>query len=145
MIEVQMRREDDIDVIRRQPGLRKRVLQVPLAIDSIDGDAFLVHLVADASIDQHDARIAPHEQWPHSKRDAILVVRGRPFFPERLRHDAKHGPAVETEETVKERRQFELTELHTRRLHPHAETSPRPTPKAAKNRRSEGKASPADD
>jgi hypothetical protein len=106
MIEVQMRREDDIDVISRHPRLRERVLKVSLAIDAIDGDAFVVHLVADASVDQHDAGIAPHEQRPHSKGDAILVVRGRPLFPQRFRHDAEHGAAVEPEVAVQQRRQF---------------------------------------
>ena len=83
------------------------------------------------------AAYAPQQDEPHSKGDAILVVRRRPLFPERLRHDAKHGPAVETEETVKERRQFEITELHSGGLHSHAETSPRPRRRIeeAKNRR----------
>ena len=44
MIEVQVGREDEVDATSIQPGLRKRVIQMPEPIDSIDREALRVIL-----------------------------------------------------------------------------------------------------
>src|SRR5207244_6237852 len=70
------------------------------------------HLRADAGVDQDVVIVRAYEQRPHRKRDAILLVRRRTLFPQRLGHDAEHRAAVETEAAVGKGDEIEGTETH---------------------------------
>ena len=43
-----------------------------------------------------------------AERDAVAVVGRRALLPQRLRHDAEHGAAVEAEVAVQQRDQLEV-------------------------------------
>src|SRR6185436_14422721 len=101
---------------------------MPRAINGIDRRVFGVHLVTDASINDHRDAVAADQQRTHRERDPILLVGRSALLPERLRHDAEHGAAVQAEEAIEERGQFEITDPN-QCYSPSRGTSPRLTSK----------------
>ncbi len=109
MVEVEVRRQDDVDVGGGQSGLGKRVVQVPRSLHTVDVAELLVLLVAQARVDEERPH-ASDEEGAHGQRDAIPIVGGHLGRPQGLRHNTKHGAAVETEGTVIERHELEVPE-----------------------------------
>lgn len=71
--------------------------------------------LADAGVDE-ERLLAAHDERPQPEADTIPLVGRRALLPQRLRHDAEHGAAVETEGAVRQRNQLELAELHSFQL-----------------------------
>ncbi len=82
VVEVQVRREDDVDVVGRQPGLGERVIEVVRPIDAVDLAEAAAFLVAEAGVDEHRPHAA-HDQRPHRQRDPVAVVRRSLALPQR--------------------------------------------------------------
>jgi hypothetical protein len=107
---MQVRRQHEIDVFRRHPGFGQRMIQVTRALDGVHVVELVVVLVANPGIDQHRPH-ATHQQRPGRQADPVLVVGRRLGRPQHPRHHAKHRAAVEAEETIAQRRQFEVANL----------------------------------
>ena len=58
------------------PALGKRLIEVARAVDTVDVGALLVHLPADARVDE-ERPLAAHEQRPHAEADPVPLVGGR--------------------------------------------------------------------
>ena len=110
VIEMQMAGEHDVDVVGRQPRLSQRVVEVIPAIELVDLGALRVHLVAAAGVDQQRRAAVADDQRPHAQGNPVGVVRRQPLFPQRARHDAEHGAAIEPEKAVGQRQQLEAAQ-----------------------------------
>ncbi len=100
VIKVEMRVDDDADVLRPHTGLTQSVLEQSLAfralvLDAVDVLELLGFLVPRARIHQDQARRMLDEEAPHAELNSIPLVGGNPLFPERLGDDAEHGTAVQ--------------------------------------------------
>ena len=100
VVEVEVRIDDPADVARQMPRRREGVLQLgrplePLILDTVNVEELGVLLVAEPGIDQHEAVGMLDEETAHGERDAVAVVVLHPPGPERVRHHAEHGAAVE--------------------------------------------------
>ena len=100
MIEVQVRREHDVDAVGGQPSLGERMVEMPVAVERVDVALLRVHLVAGAAVDDHPAPVGLDDQRPHRQLDPVAVVGRRLRLPQRPRHDAEHRAAVEPEQPV---------------------------------------------
>ena len=85
---------------RGKPSLPDAVLErrAPLGariFHAVNGMKLRILLIAKSRVDQDEAVLVLNEQTPHTKRDAVLGICGEPAFPQRLRHDPKHGATVE--------------------------------------------------
>src|SRR5262249_31472183 len=109
MVEVQMRREHDVDVLGGQTGLRERVIEMPRAVHTVDVLERCVLLVAEPGVYDHGSHAAD-DQWPHRERDAIARVRGRSLLPQRLRDHTEHRAAVQTEEPITDGDQLKIAD-----------------------------------
>ena len=69
-------------------------------------------LVAQPRVDDHRARAAD-DQRTQGEGDAIVLIGRGVRGPHRLRHNAKHGAAIETEKTVAERDELHVPERET--------------------------------
>ena len=115
MIEVQVRRDDDVDVGRREAVRGERVVECERPIDRVDLDVSLSLILSPMPASIRIRRPpASHEQRPHAERDAVARVGGRALLPQRLGHHAEHGAAVEPEGAVGQRQQVEIAEAHAR-------------------------------
>ena len=109
VIEVQVAGDHDIDVRRRQPGIRQRVIQVIRAVEPVEVGELGIELVATARVNQ-DGLVAPDQQGPHAQGNAVPVVGRQALLPQRARHRAEHGAAVEREEPIRQRCQLEAAQ-----------------------------------
>jgi hypothetical protein len=114
VVEVQVRRQDDIDRLRRDARLRQTVIEVSDSLQPEDLRLLSSRLVSYTRVDQHRPR-SPHEQRAHREPDAVALVGGRPRLPQDLRHDTEHRAAIEMEEAVTERDQLEIAEPYPSR------------------------------
>src|SRR5687767_14584344 len=89
---------------------------VMTAVDGVDVRALRVHLVADPGVHEQACRPVLDEKRPRRELDPVTRVRCRPALPQRLRHHAEHGAAVEPEICIKKRRQLQIADMD-RRLH----------------------------
>ncbi len=85
VIEVQMRRQHDVDVLRREPGVGERVVEVTRPIEPVDVGGLRAELVADARVDQHGRSAGSYDERPHAHHNAVPVVRLRALAPHRPR------------------------------------------------------------
>jgi len=138
VVEMQMCRQNDIDLVRRQTGLCERVVEVSGAIEPVDLRSFRPQFVAHTGVDQHRLAAASYEQRPHAHQDAMAFVRLGPPAPHRPRDDAKHGAAIKTEVAVGQHRDVELTYLHVPSSPFHAPRSSQSTPPARRPRQRGG-------
>src|SRR5688572_4354099 len=111
MVEVEMGIDDPLHVGGRVAGIVQRVEQLgrrtfapaPRGIlDAVDLAELRVVLGADGGIDEDQAVAVLDQQAAHRERDAVPLVGGDLPVPERLRHDAEHGAAVEALEAALE-------------------------------------------
>src|SRR5436190_529714 len=114
---MEVRREHELDAGVRTACVRERMIQVARAIDGVDLDTLRVHLVADTGVDDHRPLAAAHEQRTKAERDAVPFIGRRPLLPEWLGNDAEHRPAVQPEVAVQKRRELQISDSYTRRLH----------------------------
>ena len=107
VVEMQVRGEDDVDGVAADARVGKRVIEVARAVDRVDLDALRVHLAANSRIDEERflplGRLSLYEQRTESEPDAVPLVGRRAFLPQRLRHHAEHGSAVEAEAAIPQR------------------------------------------
>ncbi len=117
VVEMQVRREHEVDAGVRTPGVRERVIEMARAIDGVDPDTLCVHLVADPGVDDHRPLATAHEQRTETERDAVPFVGRRPLLPERLGNDAEHRSPVQPEVAVEKRRELQISDDCGRGLH----------------------------
>ncbi len=80
MVPVQVRRENDVDVVGSHAGIGERVIQVPPPIQGELLAECLIRLVAETRVDEHGAPAA-HEKLADRDLDAIPFVGRVPFTP----------------------------------------------------------------
>src|SRR6185503_11186862 len=95
-----MRVDEPAHVARLVAELGEGVFQLGSAflagvVNAVDVFELVVFLVADAAVDEHQAVIVLDQQAAQRQRDAVAGVGGDAALPQRLRHDAEHGAAVE--------------------------------------------------
>jgi hypothetical protein len=114
MIEMEMRREHHVDAARAETGVREGMVQVPRPVDSVDRGALGVHLRANPRIDDHRLVCGgvADDQRAQAQENTIFLVGRRALLPQRFRDDAKHRAAVEAEESVEERNEFQIAKSH---------------------------------
>src|SRR5690606_15166025 len=98
VIEVQVRVDDDVHVLRGEARVPQRVLQPrrrPGVVHAVDLAELRVLLVAHAVVDQHERLRRPHQQPAARERDAVPLVRRDPPLPQRLGHHPEHRAAVQ--------------------------------------------------
>ena len=115
VIEVEVTRDHQVDVVDGEAGVGQAVIEVIAPIESVDRRALRVHLVAAPGVDDGGQPVAPHHQGTHAQRNAVPIVGRQLGFPQRARHHAEHGAAVEREEAVAQRHQLEIAERRRRR------------------------------
>src|SRR5439155_21637093 len=71
---MQVRVDDDVDVVRSKPVALEAVEQRGRSADVIDVRKLSVELVADARLDQDVLRAGPHQQTVQAHRHAIAGV-----------------------------------------------------------------------
>jgi len=110
VIEVQVRGDHQIDVVRRESVIGQGVIEVPPPIQAEDVGELGVQLVAHSSVDQDPPAPVADQPGPRGQPDAIPAVGRYAPLPERLGDDAEHGASVEREVAVECRTQFEPAE-----------------------------------
>ncbi len=120
MIEVQMRRQHQVDRVGGEARVGERVIEVTRAVERVDVTLLRVHLVAGAAVDDHPAPLRFHDERPHRELYPVAVVGWRLLLPQRARHDAEHRAPVEPERTVADACQLEIAPRHAlrRQVHP---------------------------
>ena len=101
VIEMQVRRQHDVDRIRRYARQWKGVLEIEVALEPVNLGLLRGHLIARARIDQHRP-CASEQHTPHRHPDAIALVGRRLFLPKSFWDDTEHRPAVEVEKSVRD-------------------------------------------
>src|SRR5688572_15582438 len=98
MIKMQMRIDDDRDVVRRVSGPFKKSLgKRLLAKDAVHLKRFLAPFFADARLDQNSFNAGIDKDTVHIQTDAIELVGSRNTFPKNTRDDSENRPAVQSE------------------------------------------------
>ena len=110
MIEVQMRRQRDVDGRGGEAGIGERVIEMTLPRERVDVRLPGRHLVPGPAVNEQPAPIGFDEQRAHRQLNTMPIVGRRQLLPERPRDDPEHGPAVEPEPAVMEHRQLQVAE-----------------------------------
>ena len=100
MIEVQVRVDDDPDVLRPNAKLRESILEQRASVragvlDAVDVVELRRLLVARARIDDDDVGFVLDHQASHAELNAVALVGRNAPFPERLRNDTEHRATIE--------------------------------------------------
>ena len=109
VIEVQMAREHDVDVLGRDARVGERLVQASDAIDTVAVLKRLVLFVAETGVDDHRARAADNQR-PHGECDPVALVGRRRLLPQRFRHAPEHRTAVHANEAIAHGNEFEVSE-----------------------------------
>src|SRR5216683_4758540 len=112
VVEVEMRVDDDVHLIRLNSGRSERRRQKLLVAVDLAHLCWL--LVADPGLNQHRLLPGAHDNGVEPQQDAVLVVGWGALLPERLWHYAKHGSAVEVVGAIGADGQFEVTNMRAR-------------------------------
>jgi hypothetical protein len=110
VVEVEVRGKDDVDRVRGEAAFGQRVIERDRPVERVDVALLRVHLVAGAAVDEHAAPVRFHQQRPHRQLDAVALVGRRQPLPQRPRHDAEHGAAIEPEGAVVQHGQLHVAE-----------------------------------
>src|SRR5438874_10819733 len=100
VIEVQVRIDHPTDVGGGMPELRERIFELgtpvlPLVHDSVDVFELLVFLVAEPRVHKHEPVVVLDQEAAQRQGNAVALVGRNAALPQRFRHDAEHGAAVE--------------------------------------------------
>ena len=116
VIEVQVRREHDVDVLGREAGLGERVIEIA-ARDRAPKMSrnFVVRLVAEPGVDEHRPGAAD-DQRTHGQLDAIPVVGGIPFGPTAPSAPRRTSRRHRAGRTVAQRDQLEVAQTVCREI-----------------------------
>src|ERR1017187_3380325 len=104
VIEVQVRVDDDIDLVRRHASFVETLHQPSLVL--VDRLSLLAQLRPDARFDQHGPLSVAHQQRVRSDGKHIARVGSNALFPKHLGHHAEHCSTVKLVSPVGEDRQF---------------------------------------
>ena len=110
MIEMQMRVDDDVDVVGMVPIMAETFEQIR-AFERVDVAKFVVVLVAGAGFDQDALAARVDEKRIHRHRDAIPRIRRSFLLPHRLGNHAEHRAAVESEAAGFDDVKFQFAQL----------------------------------
>ena len=100
VIEMKVRWQDDIDLIRRDAGLCERVIEIARAVDAEDVGQLRIELAPDAAVDKHPAPVGLDQERAQRHHDPTAIVGRRVLFPQWPRDDTEHSAAVEAERSV---------------------------------------------
>src|SRR5437667_10691038 len=100
VIEVQVRIDHPTDVGGGMPELRERIFELgtpvlPLVHDPVDVLELLVFLVAEPRVHKHEPVVVLDQEAAQRQGNAVALVGRNAALPQRFRHDAEHGAAVE--------------------------------------------------
>jgi hypothetical protein len=112
VVEVEVAREDDVDVLRARrasPTRDRDGSDDPTRKSSNAASPFRPSPASMIIV-----RAPRTISGPHAERDSVTVVGWRRDGPLHLRHDAEHQPAVHTQKTVGQGNQLELAEGNRR-------------------------------
>ena len=110
MIEMQVRRQRDVDGRGGEAGIGERVIEVTLPRERVEVRLLRRHLVPGPAVHEHPAPIGLDEQRAHRQLHTMPIVGRRQLLPERPWNDPEHGPAVEPEPAVMEHRELQVAE-----------------------------------
>jgi hypothetical protein len=100
VVEVQVRRQHQVDVAGGESDGVERVVEVPGAVEGVDLAGLLPHLVPGAAVHEHASPGRLDEHRPHRQLDPVAIVGPRERFPQGARDHAEHRAAVEPEGSV---------------------------------------------
>ena len=112
MVEVQVRIDDDVDILGFQVQLSEFTGESPGVIDSIDLVEFCVELIPDAGFHQNVMAARLDQQTSQAEADTIARVGGDSFLPQRLGNNREHLPAIEQETSIGNSVEVEGAEFH---------------------------------
>src|SRR5690606_7334254 len=98
VIEVQVRVDDDVHVLRGEARVAQRILQSrrrPGIVQAVDLVELRALLGAEAAVHQHQRARRLDQQAAQGERDAVPLIRRDPPLPQRLGHHPEHRPAVQ--------------------------------------------------
>jgi hypothetical protein len=95
MIEMQVRVDDDVHILRPDSVPREIVRQSRSVLDPVYVRIFGIELIADAGFDQDFMISGQHEQASERQPNPVSFIGRKLLFPEGLGHDAKHLAAVQ--------------------------------------------------
>src|SRR5579864_2506158 len=94
--------DDEIDVVRPYALFDERIEERVAFLHGVDGALLRVPLGAIAGFYHDGFSVSANEQRVGTQADAIFLVRRRFLLPEHFGNNAKHGPAVRSEEHTSE-------------------------------------------
>ena len=112
MVKMQMREDDHVDVLGREPFRRQAVDDWITRIGPQQQPLFVAEFGAVARVDQHVLPARLDENAVRRLRDAVVLVDRDHLRPHHLGHDAKHRPPVRTKPPAGNRANGEIAKLH---------------------------------
>ena len=112
MVEVQVRVNDDVDVLGFQLQFLEFRGQNARVLNPINFGVFCVELVPDAGFHQNVVAAGSDQQASQAQRDAIALVGGDSFSPERLGNNREHLAAIKVESSVGKRVDVKCSKFH---------------------------------
>src|SRR5437764_264457 len=100
VIEVQVRIDHPADIGGDMTELRERIFELgtpvlPFVHDPVDVFELLVFLVAEPRVHKHEPVVVLDQEAAQRQGNAVALVGRNATLPQRFRHDAEHGAAVE--------------------------------------------------
>ena len=112
MVQMEVGVYDYINVLGGKTIGGKRSLQRRIPVNHIDVSKFLVTLIAYAGVHQDVGLSRLYKQGAEGEEDSVFIIRRVRLLPQHSRHDPKHSPTVQTEETVHAGMYRELPQPH---------------------------------
>ena len=107
MIEVQVRVDDDVHIVRVHAVVLQALDEVR-PVERVNVALLGIEFVARSCFDQNGLSAGIHQQAVHRQRDAVPSVRGHFLFPQGTRDHAEHGAAVQSQMPRYENMKFQL-------------------------------------
>src|SRR5881392_3901711 len=126
VIEVQVRIDHPADVGGGMTELRERIFELgtpvlPFVHDAVDVFELLAFLVAEPRVHKHEPVVVLDQEAAQRQGNAVALVGRNATLPQRFRHDAEHGAAVEGLAAGLERVAGEAADLERRVRHQKSE------------------------
>jgi hypothetical protein len=112
MVEVQVRVDDDVDILGFQVQLLEFTREGARVIDTINLVEFCVEFISDAGLDQNVVAARLDQQASQANADSIAGIGRDSFLPHRLGNYREHLSAIEMETSVGNSVKIECAKFH---------------------------------